>query len=70
MGLYLLSISLGNTFSALVNLFIQNPDGSSKLPGASYYWFFFAAMLFTAVLFVPVARGYKMNYYIQDETGV
>ncbi len=40
MSIYLLSISLGNQFTALVNRFIQNPDGTSKLPGASYYMFF------------------------------
>ncbi len=36
---------------------IENPDGTSKLPGASYYWFFAIAMLVTSVLFIPVALG-------------
>lgn len=67
MSLYLLSISLGNAFSALVNMFIQNVDGSSKLPGASYYMFFLGSMLVTAILFIPVARWYPVKEYIQDE---
>ncbi len=68
MGVFLLSISLGNAFTAIVNKFIQNPDGSSKLEGASYFWFFAIAMVVTAALFVPVARRYKVKTYIQDET--
>lgn len=67
MGLYLLSISLGNVFSAAVNHFIQNADGSTKLPGASYYWFFAVAMLVTFALYVPVAMFFPVREYIQDE---
>ena len=63
----LLSISLGNTIAAIVNSVITKEDGTSKLPGASYYWFFAVAMLITAVLFIPVARWYKPKEYIQDE---
>jgi len=66
-SLNLLSISLGNIFTAVVNLLIRNPDGTSKLPGASYYWFFMIAMIVTAVLFIPIARWYKQREYIQDE---
>lgn len=68
MSLYLLAISLGNVFSALVNHFIQNDDGSSKLPGASYYWFFAIAMLVTLAVYIPVAMRYPVKEYIQDET--
>lgn len=63
----LLAISLGNAFAAVVNNVIKNPDGTSKLPGASYYWFFVIAMVATGVLFIPVARWYKPKEYIQDE---
>ena len=66
MGLFLLSISLGNVFTAAVNFFIQNDDKTSKLPGASYYWFFTALMLATALLFVGVAAAYRGRTYIQD----
>ncbi|MBW7989082.1 MAG: POT family MFS transporter [Planctomycetes bacterium] len=67
MAVFLLSISLGNAFTAAVNIFIQNEDGTSKLPGASYYWFFAIVMLITAILFIPVAKRYPVKEYIQDE---
>jgi POT family proton-dependent oligopeptide transporter len=63
----LLSIGIGNLIAAVVNSVIKNADGTSKLPGASYYWFFAIAMLITSVLFIPVARRYKLKEYIQDE---
>jgi POT family proton-dependent oligopeptide transporter len=63
----LLSIALGNFFTAVVNQVIKNPDGTSKLPGASYYWFFMIAMVITAILFIPISRWYKPREYIQDE---
>ncbi|SPE58639.1 Amino acid/peptide transporter [Verrucomicrobia bacterium] len=64
---YLGSIALGNVFTAGVNFFIQNPDGSVKLQGASYFFFFAAVMLVTAVLFVFASRFYRGKTYIQDE---
>ena len=67
MSLYLLSISLGNQFTALVNRFIQNDDGTSKLPGADYYWFFTIAMLATAVVFVLWSQFYHGRTYIQGD---
>ena len=68
MALYLLAISAGNAFTALVNLFIQNADGSSKLEGSQYFWFFSILMMVTSILFIFVARTYKVQYYIQEET--
>jgi POT family proton-dependent oligopeptide transporter len=70
MGLYLLSVTLGNVFVALVNLAIQSPDGTILLSGAAYYWFFVACMTVAAVGFVFVARGYKGQTYIQEDRGV
>jgi len=67
MSLYLLAISLGNLFSWAVNLVVENSDGSTKLPGASYYWFFAAAMVVTLVLYIPVAKKFPVREYIQDE---
>ena len=66
-SIYLLSISLGNIIAAVVNMAISNPDGTSKLPGASYYWFFAIAMTVTTLLFIPIARWYRQREYIQDE---
>jgi POT family proton-dependent oligopeptide transporter len=51
---YLFAVSLGNQFTAAVNFFIQNPDGTVKLQGTSYFMFFVWVMLGTAVLFAIV----------------
>lgn len=67
MSVFLLSIAAGNLFTSAVNFIILNPDGSSKLPGASYFWFFDGVMLATAIIFVGVAYFYKEKTYIQDE---
>lgn len=56
---YLGAVSLGNVFTAAVNFFIQNPDGTSKLAGASYFFFFAAVMFATALLYLPVASLYR-----------
>ncbi len=67
MALFMLSISFGNAFTAAVNWFIVNPDGSVKLEGAEYYWFFTVCMFVTAVLFIFVAVFYKERTYVQEE---
>jgi POT family proton-dependent oligopeptide transporter len=64
---YLGAISLGNAFTAAVNFFIQNPDGTLKLSGAAYFYFFVKVMLVTAVVFAIVSPFYKGRSYIQDE---
>jgi proton-dependent oligopeptide transporter, POT family len=64
---YLLAISLGNVFTAGVNFVIQNPDGSVKLQGTSYFMFFTYVMLGTAVLFSIVMPFYKGRTYLQDQ---
>ena len=68
MAVFFLSITLGNAFTAIVNAFIRNEDGTSKLAGASYFWFFALTMTITAVAFIFVAMGYRGKSYIQDET--
>lgn len=65
MGLYLLCISLGNFITAAVNFFIKNDDGTYKLAGADYYWFFTILMVVAAILFGVVAYFYKEESYIQ-----
>jgi POT family proton-dependent oligopeptide transporter len=67
MGIYFLGVSLGNAFTALVNYLIQNPDGTAKLEGPQYYWFFTGLMAATAVAFVFVAMNYKGRTFIQGE---
>lgn len=65
---YLLAVSLGNQFTAAVDFFIQNPDGTVKLHGASYFMFFVWVLLGTAVLFIIVMPFYKGRTYLQDQT--
>jgi len=68
MAVFFLSITLGNVFTAVVNVFIRNEDGTSKLAGASYFWFFAMMMAITAVVFIFVAMSYREKSYIQDES--
>ena len=66
-ALYLLSISAGNLFTALVHVFIANPDGTTKLQGASYYNFFAILAIAAAGIFALVALRYKEHAHLQDE---
>ncbi len=66
MGLFLLSVSLGNLITALVNKIIVNADGTLMLNGAEYFWFFTALMLGTSLVFIFAARLYKPKTYIQS----
>lgn len=67
MSLYLLSVSLGNALTSFVNWIIQDASGTSRLPGAQYYWFFTGLMLAAAVIFIPLALTFRERAYIQDE---
>jgi POT family proton-dependent oligopeptide transporter len=67
MAFFMLSVAAGNLFTSAVNFLIQNEDGSSKLAGADYYWFFTLLMLVTAVLFTLIARFYRGETYIHEE---
>lgn len=66
-ALYLWSITGGNLFTALVQKFIQNADGTSKLPGASFYLFFAILAMVAALVFAVIALRYKEVNYLQDE---
>ena len=67
MSLYLLSVTAGNLLTSGVNLWIQNDDGTSKLPGASYYWFFTGLMLLASLGFLFVLATYREKSYVQGE---
>ena len=66
MAFFMLSIALGNLLTSLVNFFIQNADGTSKLAGADYFWFFTVLMLVTAFIFLYVIRYYKETTILQN----
>jgi POT family proton-dependent oligopeptide transporter len=67
MSLYMAAIALGNLFTSAVNFFIEKPDGSSRLAGADYFWFFAGLMLATALGFVWHSRHYQEKAYLQEE---
>lgn len=68
MALYLLSVSAGNAFTALVHFFIANPDGTVKLHGAAYYTFYAGLAIGCVAVFVFVAKAYREKTYLQGET--
>jgi POT family proton-dependent oligopeptide transporter len=70
MSLYLLSISAGNAFTALVYVFIKNDDGTLKLHGAAYYNFYAYLSIGCVALWIFVARRYKEKTYFQCEAPV
>jgi POT family proton-dependent oligopeptide transporter len=68
MSLYMAAVALGNLFTSAVNFFIENADGSSRLAGANYFWFFAGLMLMTALGFVGYSRHYREQMYLQQES--
>ncbi len=67
MAFFMMSVAIGNLFTSGVNFFIQNDDGSSKLAGADYFWFFTVLMLLTSILFLFIVKNYKETEYFHDE---
>lgn len=67
MSLYLLAISAGNLFTALVQHFIQNDDHTSKLPGAWFYLFFAGLCFLTAIAFAFMAKNYRGQVQLFDD---
>ena len=67
MAFFMMSVAVGNLFTSAVNFFIENEDGSSKLEGADYFWFFTLLMLMTSIVFIFIAKAYREKAYIQKE---
>ncbi|HVU16990.1 MAG TPA: POT family MFS transporter [Candidatus Didemnitutus sp.] len=65
-AIFYLSISGGNFFTAGVHWFIANPDGSLKLQGAPYYFFFAGLSMIAAIIFSFVAMRYKEVSYEEE----
>ncbi|MDC1050877.1 POT family MFS transporter [Candidatus Marinimicrobia bacterium] len=65
MGLFLLSVSLGNIITALINNFIIY--NSSIINSVSYYYLFSLMMFFTAILFLFVVKFYRGQIYFHTE---
>jgi POT family proton-dependent oligopeptide transporter len=66
MSFFMVSVAAGNLFTSAVNFFIQNPDGTSKLAGADYFWFFSLLMLATAIMFAAASRRYPETARMAD----
>ena len=64
---WLFCVSLGNAFTAGVNFFISNPDGSSKMSDLNYYLFFAGLMLVASGIFAVVANFYRYRTYLQSQ---
>jgi POT family proton-dependent oligopeptide transporter len=67
MALWLFTVSMGNLFTAAVNYFIRNPDGTVKMNDQQYFLFFAVLMLVAAVIFVVVAMFYRGKTYLQSQ---
>jgi POT family proton-dependent oligopeptide transporter len=66
MGLFLLSISLGNFVTAFINAMIADENGKSIFTGVEYYLYFAGMMFVVAIIFIFVALAYKEKRYIQE----
>ncbi len=67
MSLDLMSVALGNYFTAKVNAYIEKVGASANLGGANYWWFFLKVTAVTTVIFFFVAMFYKGQTYLQDD---
>ena len=67
MALWLFTVSLGNQFTAQLNFFISNPDGTSKMTDFNYYMFFAYLMFGATALFSVVSLFYKGKTYLQSQ---
>lgn len=63
MGLWLLSVALGNFITAQVTSRLEN---IIVIGTPTYFWFFAGLMFVTAVIFMLIARRYKEESYIQN----
>jgi POT family proton-dependent oligopeptide transporter len=69
MSLYLLSVALGNYFTAWINGWIekQGAAGAGALEGPGYYLFFLKVIAVTTVLYFVASWFYRETRYLQDD---
>jgi len=69
MGLFLLSISLGNVLTAGFNGWLSGLSAESKrmFEGPNYYWFFTGWMLATATVYLIWSPFYRGQTYVQGD---
>jgi len=68
MSLYMLSISLGNLFTAGVNFAIEAPGGHVQLSGTAYYLFFASLMLIALLIYIPASTRFREQSFVQPDT--
>jgi POT family proton-dependent oligopeptide transporter len=64
MGIYLLSVTLGNQITSLVNTLIQDDSGKSMISGSNYYLFFTGLMAISTVVYLFYSRTYKGKTFV------
>lgn len=69
MSVYLLTITLGNLLTAGVNKALAIPSFGGFLEGPRYFLFFAALPLIGGILFIFVAKFYREETILHDETG-
>lgn len=67
-AIWLLTVAIGNIFTAGVNNSISNGGFFAKYSGASYYWLFVGIMMGFWVLFVLISPKLKEKSYINEES--
>ncbi len=67
MALWLFTVSMGNLFTAAVNYFIRNEDGTVKMNDQQYFLFFAVLMFVAAAIFVVFAMFYQGKTYLQSQ---
>ena len=60
-SLFLLSISLGNLYTSIINFYNEKKDGSLYLTDLNYFIFFSVLMFVVTIVFIPFAKKYKKN---------
>lgn len=73
MALYMLSVSLGNLFTSIVNRAIIAFDLTKTITGAAYYAFFAGMMLLSTGIYVFASQHFREKTFVQgnpeDELG-
>ena len=67
MSLYLLSVALGNYFTAWINGWIDRQGPEAALAGPDYYLFFLKIIAGTTLVYFIVSRFYQETRRLQDE---
>ena len=68
LSLFLLAVSLGNFLTAAFTHFLTDEAGKALLSRTEELWFWTGLIFLTGLIFIPVAKRYKIKEYLQEET--